>query len=164
MDTAFSDDQVRIVDVPATPVAILEHRGDPALIGDTIRRFVAWRRQAGLPPAVSATFNILHSDPETAAAEEYRIGLCAATGERAVPPNDAAGVAAGLIPAGRCAVLRVRGSSDRLLRPAVSFLYADWLPRSGEELRDFPIYVQRVSFPPDVPENEAVTDVFLPLR
>ncbi|HEY0524606.1 MAG TPA: GyrI-like domain-containing protein, partial [Stellaceae bacterium] len=151
-----------IVDVPATPVAVLQHRGDPALVGDTIRRFIAWRKQAGLPPAVSATFNILHSDPETAAPEECRLDLCAATGERAVPPNDA-GVVAGLIPAGRCAVLRVSGSSDEL-RPAVSFLYADWLPRSGEEPRDFPIYVQRVSFFPDVPENEAVTDVFLPLR
>jgi hypothetical protein len=30
-------------------------------------------------------------------------------------------------------------------------------------LRDFPIYLQRVKFFPDVPENEAITDVFLPL-
>ena len=79
-----------------------------------------------------------------------------------VAPNDA-GVIEGLIPAGRCAMVRLTGSSDDL-RPAASFLYADWLPRSGEELRDFPIFAQRVRFFPDVPEREAVTDVFLPLR
>ena len=37
-------------------------------------------------------------------------------------------------------------------------------PASGEEPRDFPLYFQRVSFFPDVPEHEAITDVFLPLR
>ena len=35
---------------------------------------------------------------------------------------------------------------------------------TGAELRDFPVFFQRVSFFPEVPANEAVTDVFLPLR
>ncbi len=161
MTTVFDDSLVRIVDFPATAVARLEHRGDPARIGDTVRRFIAWRKQAGLPPGISATFNILHADPETTAPEDYRMDLCAAT-ERAVPPNED-GVTAGQIPAGRCAVLRLQGSSDDL-RPAVAFLYADWLPRNGEELRDFPIYAQRVRFFPEVAEQDAITDIFLPLR
>jgi AraC family transcriptional regulator len=74
-----------------------------------------------------------------------------------------ADVEAGTIPGGRCAVLRVIGSSDDL-RPAAEFLYRDWLPVSGEELRDFPLYAQRVRFFPDVPEHEAITDLFLPLQ
>jgi AraC family transcriptional regulator len=157
----FTDDQVRIIEVPATPVAIMSHRGHPARIGDTIRRFIAWRKAAGLPPKVSATFNILHNDPETTQPEEYRFDLCAAV-TRPVPAEDEA-VQNGLIPAGRCAVLRLTGASDDL-KPAVSFLYRDWLPRSGEDLRDFPIYAQRVSFFPDVAESEAITDIFLPLK
>jgi len=59
--------------------------------------------------------------------------------------------------------LRVVGSSDDL-EPAALFLYRNWLPASGEETRDFPLYCQRVSFFPDVPEHEAITDLFLPLR
>jgi AraC family transcriptional regulator len=160
MTTDFSDDQVRIVDFPATSVALMEHRGDPALIGDTIRRFIAWRKRQGLPPAKSATFNILHFDPEQCAPGDYRIDICAGT-EREIDAN-AEGVAAGLIPEGRCAVLRATGATEDL-RPAVSFLYGEWLPRSGEEMRDFPLFVQRVSFYPEVPEHEAVTDIFLPL-
>ncbi|WP_408605894.1 hypothetical protein [Mastigocladopsis repens] len=43
-------------------------------------------------------------------------------------------------------------------------MYSIWLPLSGEEPRDFPLYLQRVSFFPDVPEYEAITDIFLPLK
>jgi len=30
------------------PVAIMEHRGDPATLGATIQWFIAWRKAAGL--------------------------------------------------------------------------------------------------------------------
>ena len=159
--TDFDPADVRVVDFPATPVAVLEHRGDPARIGDTIRSFIGWRKQAGLPPRTSPTFNIVHNDPRTTPADEYRIDICVGT-NRPVPGNDV-GIIDGLIPQGRCAVLRIQGSSDDL-RPAVTHLYRDWLPDSGEELRDFPMFAQRVSFFPDVAENEAITDIFLPLK
>jgi AraC family transcriptional regulator len=155
-----TDDRVKIVDFPATRVAVLEHRGDPALIGDTVRRFIAWRRAVGLPPARSATFNILYDDPAETPPEAFRLDLCAAT-ERALDV-EAAGLVIRTIPAGRCAVLRHVGSDDGL-EPAIRYLYADWLHRSGETLRDFPAYCQRVRFFPDVPETEAVIDIFLPL-
>lgn len=156
----FSDDQVRIADFPATPVAVMEHRGAPSSIGDTVRRFVAWRQAAGLPARTGATFNIFHADPDACAPEDFRMDICVAT-DREIEP-DGQGVVAGLIPAGRCAVLRQIGAGDEL-RAAAHFLYAEWLPRSGEELRDFPFFVQRVAFYPEVPEHEAVTDLFLPL-
>src|SRR5262249_16983039 len=67
------------------------------------------------------------------------------------------------IPGGRCAVLRVVGNTHNL-EPAALYLYRDWLPASGEEARDFPIYCQRLSFFPEVPEHEAVAELFLPLK
>jgi AraC family transcriptional regulator len=161
MTIGFTDDQVKIVDFPETQIAILRHRGDPAAIGDSIRRFIAWRKQTGLSPRTSRTFGILHHDPETTAPEDYRQDLCAAT-TQIIAPN-AQGVIAGSIPAGRCASLRLIGPGDNL-RFAARFLYADWLPRSQEELRDFPVFIQRVSFFPDVAEKDAITDIFLPLK
>ncbi len=159
--TRFTADDVTIREVPATPVAVMTHRGDPARIGQTVQRFIAWRRATGLRPNVSATFNVFHSDPRTTPPEEYRLDLCAAT-DRPIAPNDA-GVQAGVIPGGRCAVLRVVGASDDL-EPAALFLYRDWLPASGEEPRDFPLYCRRLTFFPEVPEREAVTELYLPLR
>jgi AraC family transcriptional regulator len=160
MKPATRIDQVGIVDFPATRVAVFEHRGDPRLIGDTVRSFIAWRKQNRLHPRVSATFNILYDNPAEVAPEDYRLDLCAAT-DRDVTGN-MSGIVCKTIPGGRCAVLRHVGSND-MLGETIKFLYAEWLPQSGEVVRDFPIYLQRVKFFPDVPENEAITDVFLPL-
>ncbi len=160
MQNTFTVDQVRVVETPATAVALMEHRGEPGQLGETIKQFIAWRKVAGLGPKNSATFTVFR-DPEPAKPEDFRIDLCAAT-NRPVPANDQ-GVKPGLIPGGRCAVLRVVGSSDDL-RPAASYLYQEWLPASGRVVRDFPLYCQRLTFFPDVPEYEAVTDLFLPLE
>jgi AraC family transcriptional regulator len=159
MKTAFSLGDVNIVDVPETPVAVLQHRGNPARVAETIQKFIAWRRAAGLSAASSATYNVFHSDSDTTPPDEFRLDICAAT-DRKIEPNDE-GVEAGVLPAGRCAVLRVIGAEN--VEPAIEFLYRDWLPASGEDLRDFPLYCQRVSFVPMVPEHEAITDIFLPL-
>ena len=160
MPPEYTPDQVRIVDFPATRVASLEHRGDPRRLGNSIRKFIDWRREHRLHPDRSATFNVLYTDEYGIPPEEFRFGLCAAT-EREIAPNDY-GVAATVLPAGRCAVLRHVGS-DATLRAAMAYLYSEWLPASGEELRDFPPFLERVTFYPEVPEHEAITDIHLPL-
>ena len=114
-----------------------------------------------MPPTISATYNILHDDPEDTPGERFRFGLAAAT-DREIDAN-AEGVVASRIPGGRCAVLRHVGS-EATLGPSIRFLFAEWLPASGEALRDFPPYLQRVAFYPDVPEHQAISDLFLPLR
>lgn len=142
-----------------TRVAALEYRGDPRLIGNALRSFIAWRKANRLPPTTSATFNIVHHHPAEFDGHCH-YDLCAQT-DREIPDNPL-GVVAKIIPAGRCAVLRHVGRDERL-DDAVCFLYTDWLANSGEELRDFPLFLQRIRFFPAVPEHEAVTDVFLPL-
>jgi AraC family transcriptional regulator len=160
MKPAAQADKVRIVNFHETRVAVFEHRGDPRYIGNSIRKFIEWRKQNSLPPRISATFNIVYDNPAEVAPEDHRFDLCAET-DRDIEPNPQ-GVVAKMIPGGRCAVLRHIGSDDTL-PDTVMFLYSQWLPQSGEEPRDFPLYFQRVEFFPDVPEHEAVTDVFLPL-
>ena len=150
---------VSIVTHDATPVAVLEHRGDPATIGDTIRRFIGWRRANGLHPSRSATFNIFHCDPRTTPPADYRLDLCAAT-QAPIGPN-AEGVRQGRIAGGRCASVRVTGGGDAL-EAAALHLYRDWLPASGEAPGD-PLFCRRLRFFPDVPEHAAVSDLFLPL-
>ena len=157
----FTLHEVSIVRFPETRVALLAHRGDPRRLGDSIRRFIAWRRRNALPPQRSETYNICHDDPEDCDPEAFRFDLCAATlGE--ILPNDE-GVEAGTIPAGRCALLRLVGPDDRL-DAAARFLYGTWLPQSGQELREFPLYLRRVKFFPEVAESLAITELFLPLR
>jgi DNA gyrase inhibitor GyrI/catechol 2,3-dioxygenase-like lactoylglutathione lyase family enzyme len=144
--------EVEQVDFPGARVAVLEGLHDPQPHDDAVRRFIAWRVEHGVPPSVSATYNIVHGDP---AQGPLRFDLCAVI-EAPVEPN-AYGVVEGQIAAGRCAVLRqVRG--EAALGPAIHHLYAEWLPQSGVRLRDAPLFFHRVRLGPD-----PITDIYLPL-
>jgi AraC family transcriptional regulator len=86
MNTAGAE-SVTIANFPETRVAVFEHRGDPRLIGESLRKFIAWRRQNRLPPWVSATFNILYSGPGSArSSTTSRRPNAAATSAIAVMP------------------------------------------------------------------------------
>ncbi len=142
-------------------VACLEHRGAPEKLGNTIRQFINWRKDNRLPPSKGRTFNLVFDEPDTTKAEDYRFDLCAAVTSN-IAKNDY-GVINKNIPGGRCAVLRHIGTDDNI-GVVVSYLYSDWLEQSGEALRDFPLFFERVSFFPDVAECEMVTDVYLPIE
>lgn len=162
MQIIFTPDDVTIRDVPPTPVAIMEHRGDRATLGDTIQRFIAWRKAAGLSPETSPTFNIFRSERCPAVAADYSMDICVGTDQPIAADDNE--MKAGIIPGGRCAVLRYPGNTNNL-EPAGLYLYRDWLPASGEEARDFPLYCRRrLSFIPDRPVPEIVVELFLPLK
>ncbi|MFZ6741855.1 AraC family transcriptional regulator [Undibacterium sp. JH2W] len=161
MPTTYQIADVRITNFPQTRIAVLEHRGAPSLLGKSIQQFIAWRKLNKLPPSISATFNLIYDDPEQTPADDYRFDLAAAV---AAPVADNEhGIVNKIIPAGECAVIRHIGS-DAQLGNVVRFLYNNWLPQSERNLRDFPLFFQRISFFPDVPEHLMVTDVFLPLQ
>ena len=103
MQKTFTTGDVTIRDVPPTPVAIMEHRGDPATLGATIQRFIAWRKAAGLHPRRSPTFNVWRSERRPASPADYSVDLCVGTDG----PIEANGeqIKAGEIPGGRCASL-----------------------------------------------------------
>jgi AraC family transcriptional regulator len=162
MQITFEYDDVTIRDVPPTPVALLEHRGDRAGIPDTRQRFIAWRRAAGLSPETSPTFMVFRSEREPANSADYSMDLCCGT-DRPIGADDRP-MKAGVIPGGRCAVLRYPGNTNNL-EPAALFLYREWLPASGEEARDFPVYSQRRLAPiSEASAYEMILELFLPLK
>jgi AraC family transcriptional regulator len=154
--------EVRIAYVESTLVAALEHRGAPALVNDTARRFIEWRKAGGLSPVASSqTYGIVHNNPDTTPADEFRFDICGSVTE-AVPDNPQ-GVTTKIIPGGRLAVLRHVGSHERL-GESVYYLYREWLPGSGAEPRDFPVYFHYLTLVPETPEHEHQTDVCLPIK
>jgi AraC family transcriptional regulator len=148
--SAVPGEEVRVEQLPQVRVTALEHRGNALQLHETLRRFIAWRRQSGLTPPASATFNLVY--------DEAHLDLCA----EGVSLLDADGLVEKCIAGGRYAVLRHVGHDESLWR-SVEWLYAKWLPASAETLRDEPLCLRRVRFFPDVAEHEAVTDVMLPL-
>jgi len=154
--------EVKVVDFAETMIAVLEHRGAPELVYESVKTFIDWRKQSGLSPVkTSRTFGVVYDNPETVKPEDFRFDIC---GEIDNPvPENPQGVTTKQIPAGRCATVRHYGSTDRVGESAY-YLYREWLPESGEELRDFPLFFHYVKRIPDTPEHEQVTDVFLPLK
>jgi AraC family transcriptional regulator len=162
MQISYTPDDVTIREMPPTPVAILEHRGDRATLGATIERFIAWRKSRGLSPANSATYNIFRSERTPANPADYSMDLCVGT-DLPVDADDGT-MKAGVIPGGRCAVLRVVHDTHNL-EPAALYLYRDWLPGSGEEARDFPLYCRRrLGFFPGAEVHDVTVELFLPLK
>ncbi len=155
------DFPVELIEFPETSIAVMEHRGAPNRLGSTIHKFIEWRKQNQLPPSKCKTFNLVYDDPSVTAPEDFRFDLCCSINDD-IEPNDF-GVVTKSIPAGKCAVVRHIGSDDTI-GVTVNFLYSKWLNNSDFELRDFPLFFERVSFFPEVPENEMITDVYLPIK
>lgn len=153
---------VRIIEFDEVKVAALEHRGPPELVKDSARKFIEWRKESKLSPKDRCrTFGIAYDNPDTTEPQAFRFDLCGEVSAD-VPPNPQ-GVLTKLIPGGACAVVRHLGSHDRIGECAY-YLYRDWLPESGREPRDFPLFFHYLNLVSDTPEHELATDVYLPLK
>ena len=127
---------VKIVDVEPILVAALEHRGAPALLNDSVQRFIAWRKSSGLSPVSQCeTYGVPYNDPNTTPPEEFRFDICGSV--TAPAPANNQGVVTKTIPGGRCAMTIHAGSRDRI-DESVYALYRDWLPEIGRGTAGFP--------------------------
>jgi AraC family transcriptional regulator len=151
---------VQIVNFPETKVAALEHRGPPHLEHETARRLIEWRLENHLHPDKHRSYGVHYTDPRTTAAADHRVDFCISV-DHDIPSN-AHGVVSKVIPGGRCAVVWHFGSRANV--SAAFYLYDVWLPKSGEMVRDFPVFFHYVNVGPYVRDHEMITDVYLPLR
>jgi AraC family transcriptional regulator len=153
--------QVKIVDFSETRVAALEHRGPPGLVNESVRKFKDWRIQSGQSPVASSrTFGIPYGNPDTVPAQEFRFDICGEIDEPVA--SNTYGVRELVIPGGRCAVVRHTGSTEHI-GETIYPIYRDWLPSSGEELRDHPLFFHYLSVYPETPLDQWQTDIFIPL-
>ncbi len=168
---------VSVIQFPALDIAMMMHIGPPSHIMSTVSEFIAWRRENKLPPSTSRTFNLLFDDPNSTPHESYRFGVACqilmpisqlvrtsdAIETRQSTDTNHSSVTTTTIPEGYCAKVRHIGT-DAELGEVVHALYHQWLPDTQFELRDFPIFLERIRFFPDVAAHEAITDVFLPIE
>jgi AraC family transcriptional regulator len=150
---------LKIVDEPAIEVLAMTHRGDPRELGETVRRFIIWRRQYGLHPARYRTFNVFHTPPDVAA-NDFRIDLCVEAPQRS--DIDRENVFRTHLPSSRAAVITATGSDTRI-RAAFDWLYRDWLPTSGDEPTDHPPWLERIDLALDIPESQRQWRAVVPL-
>ena len=130
---------VKIVNTKAIPVAVLEHQGPLEQVNTSVIKFIEWRKSSGLSPVMSSqTYGVPYQDPKTVPPEDFHFDICGSV--KSPVPSNPQGVINKEIPGGKCAVVRHKGSHDQIGQ-SIYYLYGQWLPESGEELRDFPCYL-----------------------
>ena len=151
---------VRIVEFPQTPVAMISHRAGPASEHETAMKLVQYKLQHKLLDQNRfRSYGLHHLPDQTAGGSVQQVDFCLSI-EGSVAANEW-GIVASMIPACRCAMARDIGS--RLDNQAIKNLLQNWLPQSGERLSGQPAIFHYVNVGPDVKPEEMITDVYLPL-
>ncbi|HHT9885554.1 TPA: AraC family transcriptional regulator [Legionella pneumophila] len=155
------DMKVDIKSIEKIRLAVIEHKGDPKLLGESINKLVSWAKSQSinLKPRPGEAFALAYDDPKTTPPSEFRIDL----GIK-VPENlKLDGVIEKFLPSGRYAVTVHKGSRNNI-GEVVYYLYRDWLPNTSEQLGDLPCIFCYYNFDHEVAETELLTECWLLLK
>ncbi|STX37460.1 AraC family transcriptional regulator [Legionella feeleii] len=153
---------VSIKNMAARRLGVLEHRGDPQKVGDSVNRLINWAKAQtiNLKPKAGEAFGFAYDDPQTTPAAEFRFDLGITVPEQLKLEGE---VIEKRLPAGRYAVAAHKGSRNTI-GDTVYGLYRDWLPESGEELGNLPCIFCYYNFDHEVAETELITECWLLLK
>ncbi|WP_150669904.1 AraC family transcriptional regulator [Pandoraea anhela] len=151
---------ISVESFPATTLAVLRHSGDYQAIGAVFARVFMLAAAHGLAQPNSTGFGIYFDDPEQVPVAQLR-------SLAGVPVASNAVIGGYLdrfeIPAGRCAVLTYTGPYNEMTRP-YQWLFSEWLPNSGLEPADFPMFEQYLNAPRSTPASQLQTKICLPVK
>jgi AraC family transcriptional regulator len=153
---------VAIKNMKARRLAVLEHRGDPRTLGESVNKLINWAKaQPGnLKPKAGESFGFAYDDPQLTATADFRFDLGITIPEQLTLKGD---IVEKRLPDGRYAVAMHKGSREKI-GDTVYALYRDWLPHSGEELADLPCVFCYYNFDHEVAETELLTECWLLLK
>ena len=153
---------ITIKELPEKRLAVMEHRGDPLKLSDTLNELITWAKTQpiDLKPKADEAFGFGYHDPREVAAEDFRFDLALSVPQN-FKLNDQ--VIERKLPAGRYAVTTHKGSRDNI-GDTIYALYRDWLPESGEELGDLPCIFCYHNFDHEVAETELMTEIWVLLK
>jgi len=143
-----------------TRVAAFRHQGDPVTISQSVAKLIDWAKENKCPPKNGGGYCIAYDDPNTTAPENFRADFCLEAGNKVI---EGKGIYEQTISGGRYAVYRLLGSHDKI-RDVVMSMFQDWLPNSGEELREEPIIFQYHNYEDEVAPADLITDICIPVK
>ena len=151
--------RVEVVSVEPFRVIAVRHRGSFDGLDRVFLRLFEWAATQGLVEHVMGVYGVLHGDHRDAPPEGVDFD-CAVAFDRVAEPGE--GLIAQDLGGGAWACLRHVGSFD-LLDEVTDQLLAQWLPASGRELRDVPLFHHYLDDPEQTPEALLRTDIYVPV-
>jgi AraC family transcriptional regulator len=154
---------VTIRDTKPVRLAALRHVGHYLEIGPVFERLFAWGGGRGLMGPETRGIGVYYSDTQATPPADWRSDACISVGgEVAVDAGNPDGPRLIDLAGGRHAVLRHKGPYAELHK-AYDWLFGTWLPQSGEEPADRPCFEEYLNSPRDLPPEEWLTEICLPL-
>lgn len=154
---------VTIRDTSPVRLAALRHTGHYLEIGSVFDRLFVWAGGRGLMGPQTRGIGIYYSDTKSIPPAEWRSHACISIGpDVTIPAGEEDGPRLIDLAGGRHAVLRHKGPYAELHK-AYDWLFGSWLPPSGEEPADRPCFEEYLNSPRDLPPEEWLTEISLPL-
>jgi AraC family transcriptional regulator len=141
-------------------LAVVEHRGDPQNLGESINQLFNWAGVHSVTIKPGEAFGFAYDDPKTTPPSEFRFDLALTVADGLKLDG---GVVEKILPSARYAVAVHKGSRNTI-GDTVYALYRDWLPGSKEELGDLPCVFCYYNFDHEVAETELLTECWLLLK
>jgi AraC family transcriptional regulator len=144
---------------PETLIAV-EHRGSYMAIGKSFDLLFTTLAQHNLIRPDLRMVGVYLDDPTSVPEAELRSQACVVVDE---PMTVEAPLLSTHIQGGDHAVLKYKGPYGDM-RAAYDWLFGQWLPSSGREAADAPVFEDYLNSPRDTPPTELRTDIYLPLK
>ncbi|ANL66003.1 AraC family transcriptional regulator protein [Rhizobium phaseoli] len=150
---------VTIREIAPTELIGVAHRGTYMQIGKAFETLFGTLYARGLARPDMRMIGLYLDDPDIVPAEQLRSIACV-TGSAEVSAE--APFERRRIDGGDYAVLRHKGPYADMHK-AYQWLYAEWLPKSGRQLKDSVMFEEYLNNPRDVPPTELLTEIHMPL-
>ncbi len=150
---------VEITTSPARRLMAVPHRGPYIEISKAFEKLGAIVASRDLGRHVSGMVGVYYDDPAAVDAANLRSHAGLVVGAD-LPVAD--GLDDVRLPGGRTAILRFKGHYSGL-PAAYDYLYGTWLPASGHEARNSPVFEDYLNSPMDTAPDDLLTDICLPL-
>jgi len=145
---------------PARRIGALAHRGPYTEIGRAYDKLGAILGARGLWPQAGAMVAVYHDDPAATPPADLHAHAGVVFGPDVAldPPLEVIH-----LPAGPHAVMTYRGPYSGL-GAAYDLLFGEWLPASGREPADSPVFEIYLNTPMDTAPEDLLTEICVPLR
>ncbi|MDF3834906.1 AraC family transcriptional regulator [Cupriavidus basilensis] len=145
---------------PGVILAALPHRGSYQDIGPVFDRLYMLAGSRGLVGRDASGYGVYFDDPEQVPVDALR-SLAGVPVPADTPLGDS--LERFEIPAGRCAVLTYTGPYNEMGK-AYNWMFSEWLPASGMEPANIPMFEQYLNDPRTTLPAQLQTRIFLPIK
>jgi AraC family transcriptional regulator len=154
---------IEIKVIPSIPLVSVEHTGSYMGISKAFDILNGCASSRNLFTQETRWIGIYMDDPGSVEEAKLRSRACISYSTLATDESLQAPLTQTELRPGRYAVLTYKGPySD--MQAVYQWLYGSWLPSSGQEPDDAPVFEEYLNNPRDTAPTELLTDIYLPLR